>query len=800
MPPIFKDCKIGFMKSYGFMIFAILFASVCFSQRLQGVVKDKQGQPIPYANIVLKGTKKATMTNEKGAFTLSSLPVGTRKVWVKVNGFKDKEQTVKLVRRRITRIQITLEEDIKKVDEVQVNAKSESQKRREAPIKVAVLDLKKISARPTPITELINQQSGVKVRQASGVGSEVLINVNGMQGRAVRFFKDGIPMDYMGRAFSLGVIPTDQLSSLEIYKGMLPASLGTDALGGALNFKTKSPNKNQASLSYMIGSFNNHQVNATAYLKIPETKFFIAPSGYYISSDNDYEITAPVMNQVTRRNEDKQVKRFHDGIKTYYASVKTGVKDTDFADLLALEGGYFSREKQIQHRLSFSDPAGEAMEYETNKILSLRYKKRFGKFVADVFGAYSYIENKAVDTTSNIYDWTGKVTAQRPNGGELFSDTKVLMNLYYKNMVARTLLTYEVNKNHDLILSHNYTGIGREGASDPGPRTWGADPRDPLTEPTNYVKNILGLGYRAAFFDGFFKNELTVKYYAFDGKAGSLWTEEDDLISERFTGYGDAVKISFNKDRFFRVSYERTLRIPDVLEYFGDGILIMASPDLKPEKSHNYNFGFYTYLGSAKRFWLDLNAFYRDTENLIILQGIGLVNSRYENQNRAVIQGAELGFKWNFMTGATFKMSATYQDLRTITESTDNALYKARVPYIPYLFGNAGLSKAFTNLFSGSKTFNSDVDVYANYTYTHSYMLNAVAKVNEPALFEEIDDASLYIPTQHQVDAGIGFKMRNAPLMLNLELNNITGAALYDQFRIQKPGFNFRFKVRYRFE
>ena len=782
------------------VILFFIFSSFSFSQNIVGVVKDANtNEPIVYANVLIKGTRRVVVTDEQGRFTFKKAPLGKQTLLVKLTGFNEKQQVVNVSRHRNKRVTILMSEDVQSLGDVTVNAKTESQRRREAPIKMAVLDLKKIESRPTPITELINQESGVKVRQASGVGSDVVININGMQGRAVRFFKDGIPMNYMGRAFSLGVIPVDQLASLEIYKGMLPASLGTDALGGALNFTTKSPDKNQGSVSYLLGSFNNHQINATGYLKIPKTAIYAAPSGYYISADNDYGITAPVMNQVTRQNEDKKVKRFHDGIKTYYVSIKIGVKDVKFADLLELEAGYFNREKEVQHRLSFSDPAGEAMDYEVNKILSLRYKKHFVNFTADVFGAYSYLHNKMVDTTSNIYSWEGKVTGQRTTGGELVSSTKVLMNLYYDNIVGRVLLNYDFNANHSIILSHNYTDIRRNGSASPGPRTWGDDPKDPLEAPTKYLKNVTGLGYRSSFFDGFLKNELTLKHYMFDGRAGSMWDMDDDFINTTFTGYGNALKISLNKDRFFRVSYERTLRIPESEEYFGDGMLIIANPDLKPEKSHNYNVGFYTYLGSEKRFWLDINAFYRDTEDLIILQGLGWIHARYDNSDNAIIKGAELGFKWNFLEGATFKLSATYQDLRRITPAKENALYQSRIPYIPYLFGNSGISKTFSNMFSKDHWLHCDIDVYANYTYTHSYMLNAVAKVNEPQLFEEIDDKALYIPTQHQVDTGIGFKMHQTPLRFNVELNNILNAELYDQFRVQRPPFNVRFKVSYNF-
>lgn len=224
----------------------------------------------------------------------------------------------------------------------------------------------------------------------------------------------------------------------------------------------------------------------------------------------------------------------------------------------------------------------------------------------------------------------------------------------------------------------------------------------------------------------------------------------------------------------------------------------MANGQLKPEKSHNFNLGFYTFLDPKKTLFLDINGFFRNTEDLILLQPIGLRYAQYNNMDIAKVKGIEGSLKWIFLEGYNLNVALTYQDLRRFTPSEQNALYDSRVPYTPYFFGNVSFSKTFSDVFSNQKYFKSDFNFYTNYAYTEQYMLNAVAKINEPALFEEIDgDSSLFIPTQHILDFGITATFKNFPMSLNVEFGNILNQKLYDQFRIQKPSFNWRFKIIY---
>ena len=58
--------------------------------KVSGIVLDKSNQPIPFANIVFKGSNTGIVSNEDGRFYLESLNTYTTLV-ISSAGFSDKE-------------------------------------------------------------------------------------------------------------------------------------------------------------------------------------------------------------------------------------------------------------------------------------------------------------------------------------------------------------------------------------------------------------------------------------------------------------------------------------------------------------------------------------------------------------------------------------------------------------------------------------------------------------------------------------------------------------------------------------
>ena len=143
----------------------------------------------------------------------------------------------------------------KELSDVSVVGKDRTQRLREGAFSVNAVNIGDKANSINDITEIINRTAGVKVRTQGGMGSDFDLSVNGLSGNSIRYFIDG---------------------RIEIYKGVVPSSFGIDALGGAVNIVTKTPNTQHPSpyidASYSIGAFGTHQLNVNGQYVLPKTK------------------------------------------------------------------------------------------------------------------------------------------------------------------------------------------------------------------------------------------------------------------------------------------------------------------------------------------------------------------------------------------------------------------------------------------------------------------------------------------------------------------------------------------------
>src|SRR5690606_39654550 len=144
------------------------------------------------------------------------------------------------------------------VEEVRVMGKTAIRQVKEQAFNVNVIDAKQLYNSSADLNQVLNRSTGVRIREDGGLGSTFNFSLNGFTGRQVKFFLDGLPMDNFGSSLTLNNFPTTMADRVEIYKGVLPVSLGADALGGAVNIVTRT-NANYMDVSYGYGSFDTHK-------------------------------------------------------------------------------------------------------------------------------------------------------------------------------------------------------------------------------------------------------------------------------------------------------------------------------------------------------------------------------------------------------------------------------------------------------------------------------------------------------------------------------------------------------------
>lgn len=767
---------------------------------VSGTVLDSADLPLLGATVQLRGTQIGAITDENGFFELKNLKAGGYQLIVSSLGYQTRTVPLNISRNQGVSLEIKLSESNQELNEVVVQGKSNEQRKREEPIKIEVIGVSKILEQATSVPELINQTSGVKVRQSSGIGSNTTININGLQGNAVRFFRDGVPTDYLGRAFNIGLVPTGSIQNLEIYKGVLPVELGADALGGAINLVSRRKDKEYLDLSYEAGSFNTHIVNVGANVIIPNTKIHVGVNSYYTSSDNDYEFD--LETSINGVADVFTVNRFHDAIAASYFELNAGVHETKFADVLDFSFAYFTLDNEVQNGISIDQPLGEVTEEEINRIFSFSYKKNIlPNWNLDIFGALSKVNSKERDLATNTYEWDGDVQRDfngdpiiTPGGEFIQRDQRI----EEETKVGRVFTRYDLNDAIRINLSSTYNSFDRVG-SDPFQIPNISTGIQPITVPSTYTKIVSGLGVGLSFFDGRLQSESFVKNYYLEAEAPNLsFTDNliEDLVFRDF-GWGQSFKYAFDDDTYARISFEDAIRIPDAEEYVGDNLFIQPNLALLPERSENLNVGFASNLNTAKTLFTEVNVFYRNNRDFIQLVPLNLITSEYQNTDRQEVIGVEGNIRIDIGENSSIRGAVTFQDLRTRESEVNPNLIDARTPNIPYYFTNISANKEFTSPFGLKKT---RFNLYGNYLYTEQYLVTPVIRDLEPNLFGSVPNniRDFVIPTQHQVNMGLTCSLESLPVSFNLEVINVLNEVLFDDFRIPKPLRNYRFKMTYR--
>lgn len=773
--------------------------------KLTIIVIDKTGTPIQHITVELGNGQKTlrTVTDEQGEAQFESVIPGDYTVTAQMLGHERTTTPIHLERGDQKEVTITILQNSKQLNEVTVQGKTDKQLVSENAVRAVVVDTRAASKESTTLSELLNRSVGIRIRQTGGLGANPDISINGFQGRSIRFFKDGIPVDYLRDGYNLSNIPLNSLDRVEIYKGVLPASLGSDALGGAINFVSAQSKRTNLEASYELGSFNTHRATLNGVYSPNNGKWYAGLESFYNYSDNDYWASVEVPDPVTRNPYPDRVRLFHNGYKSYYAEGFFGFSNRSWADDLKISLAAFEVNREVQHPALMTDPYGAISSRQSSIVPTLRYKKAFldGRLRLDQFLVYNTVTLGRTDTLQGRYDWYGNYTATAGNVGE--SRQPSLSRIDFDNFTARTNIRYKLGQKHRLYFNYVLTDVEREGNDPYGPVLVSTG-QDVIQYPASYLKQVFGLAHESEWLDGKLGNTLMAKHYRYSSRGIDAWTASNvDVDNEKrqtgnYWGVAEAIKYQLNASSFIRLSAELANRLPEQDELFGNGEWIVPNFELRPEESFNLNLGYR--LERQSGFALEANTFYRNTKGLILLVPVQAPYAQYGNQDNARGYGFDLELSYPFWRHFAFNANATWQDLRLfgITNSQDAWKNDARLRNTPYAFANAGFSASFGNLLQVGDAFKA----YAFYNYVREFYLETIPKRVEPGGFLGLSgsaqiNSSLIIPTQHNVNLGINYSPASLPLSASFEVKNLGDANLYDNFRVQRASRSFHLKITY---
>ena len=230
--------------------------------RINGKITSN-GQDIPFANVVVKGTTIGTVSNENGLFSVSGTRKGKITILVSAIGYKSKEIEVAPSTDGSTTVNLDLEEDVMNIDEVVVSADRSAQKRTQAPVIVNTISPKIFnSTQSVVIGEGLNFMPGLRLENDCQNCGFTQVRMNGMEGPYSQILINSRPI-FSGLAgvYGLELIPANMIERVEVVRGGGSALYGSNAIAGTINIILKDPTIN----SYELGL--NSAFNGIGYSK-----------------------------------------------------------------------------------------------------------------------------------------------------------------------------------------------------------------------------------------------------------------------------------------------------------------------------------------------------------------------------------------------------------------------------------------------------------------------------------------------------------------------------------------------------
>lgn len=251
-------------------VFLILFFTAnAYSQQhgsVSGVVSARNGAPVAYVTVAIKGTSYGASTTDKGFYRINRVNPGTYTVVVSAINIHSQEKQVTVVAGKNETINFELDLSNTQLKEVMVNARSNSVKmdnpsqslRLQEPLLEVPQNIQVISGQSIKEQQIISMSDGI-IRNVSGAvrlehWGDLYTNIT-MRGSQVQAFRNGfnVVSSYWGPL-------TEDMSfvdHIEFVKGPAGFMLSAGDPSGLYNVVTKKPTgQTKAEFSYTVGSFN----------------------------------------------------------------------------------------------------------------------------------------------------------------------------------------------------------------------------------------------------------------------------------------------------------------------------------------------------------------------------------------------------------------------------------------------------------------------------------------------------------------------------------------------------------------
>ncbi|MDZ7833447.1 MAG: TonB-dependent receptor [Desulfobacterales bacterium] len=598
------------------------------------------------------------------------------------------------------------------------------------------------------LSEVIESQAGIQVRQSGGLGSFSTVSMRGASSDQVMVFMDGVLLnDASGGGVDLSNIALADVDSVEIYQGTSPINFGKASIGGVVNIQTRRSKKGfNANAIAGYGSFNTRKLSAFINHKPGRWDYLI--SADYMDSDNDFEIendNGTPQNPADDRTEDRNNAQFDQ------ANVLTRL-GYDFTKNARLDimNKWFSKDQGIP---SWNNSPRTETELDTERNIST-----LKLTLNDITPLHL--------NTSTQVDYLVKE--------ELYDDADNHIGLgrqknrYDTDRLSGRFFAEWLSDRHSLrltleALNETYEAeneLNGEKTNDSDRRSFSAGIQDTVFFANDRLSITPAVRYTHISDD-----------FSADGDALGIDPVDDARTNDHFMPQigvkfqaSDQVTVKSNLAKYFRE--------PSFFELFGDRGIFLGNPELEAESGVNFDIGLQYFRqwseGRLNRLSAKAVYFYSQVDDMITrtynARGIG----KADNISEASINGIETRISAEVFGNFRLIGQYTFQDAEN----------KSRIAS----FDGNQLPGKFRHSWLGRIEYNwRQLKLYTEY-------------INESDMY--YDSANLLeAPTKTEVNCGLSYLMDS--WRISLEAKNI-GDDRYEEFNgYPLPGRSFFASIKY---
>ena len=672
------------------------------------------------------------------------------------------------------------------LSDVIVLGKSKAQRHREVPSAITIIDSQELKYKTATLNEILDNAAGIKVAQQGGLGNASRIIIQGMDGKRIGIFINGMPMGNSDE-FQFSSIPIDMVDEVEIYKGIIPAWLGGDGLGGAVNIRLKDFKKNHLEMAFEAASYNTYigSLQLKHYLGKTSTALHAGATMNY--AKNNYSFSSPFeLGRIIHRDHDAYT---HGGFNVGISSQQWWFDQFDLtlsADYYRkeIQGGLMNVQNNIQHAFTRTRSASTSLSLEKSFLK--------GRLTAQFHSIVGFSLVNQVDTSHYCYDFIGNRFPSGSGRGEIGA---VPNDSHDRHTTVRELLnlTYKIGNNQLVTWTTNY----RYGCKMPKDELADSYSRLPTSGyPSRLHSIVSGLTHELKLYGGKFTNELGIKLFNHHSEvlpfAEAIMLQDKLKASTNHStmaGWSEAMALHLlpNNALTLKASVQSTVRMPIAEELFGDGVLLLPSEKLRPERSFNINAGA-IWLINAMRYpqvRIEINTFYMSAKDMIKLM-YSSMNMAYDNIGKVRVMGIDMEMESKLNRWLDLQGNITWQDARDMRKEAvgggENFHYRYRIPNMPYLFGNVGVRLHKDGLLSKS----SSSAFASTFGFTKAFSYN----------WEASKHNTMLIPARYCWDVAVHHSF-NKRCQLSFEIRNILNRENWAEFRYPMERRTFHLKMKY---